>query len=99
MLTAVQARLARRQLPRVTSEGLVDYSLQIPASASTAARSDWKPQKGGSGGFKWGSDVDWIRAGKMTTKKAIYFDETSSESDNTSRRPSLTKSTLPPVKY
>ena len=38
-------------------------------------------------------------AGKMTTKKAIYFDETSSESDNTSRRPSLTKSTLPPVKY
>ena len=32
--------------------------------------------------------------GIVTTKKAIYFDETSSESDNTSRRPSL-KSTLP----
>ena len=32
--------------------------------------------------------------GMLTTKKAIYFDETSSESDNTSRRPSL-KSTLP----
>ena len=32
----------------------------------------------------------------LTTKKAIYFDETSSESDNNSRRPSLTlKSTLP----
>ena len=64
MLTAVQARLARRQLPRVTSEGLVDYSLQIPASASTAARSDWKPQRGGGGGSKWGSDVHWILAGR-----------------------------------
>ena len=62
VLTAVQARLARRQLPRVTSEGLIEYSLQIP---STATRSDWKPspQRGG-GSSKWGSDVDWILAGR-----------------------------------
>ena len=64
VLTAVQARLARRQLPRVTSEGLIDYSLQIP---STAVRSDWKPQRGG-GASKWGSDVDWILAGRRIVR-------------------------------
>ena len=65
VLTAVQARLARRQLPRVSSEGLVEYSLHIPSSAS---RSDWKPQphRGPGGSSKWGADVDWILAGKKS---------------------------------
>ena len=62
VLSAVQARLARRQLARVTGEGLVEYALQIP---STATRTDWtsgaKRPTGGSA--KWGSDVDWILAG------------------------------------
>ena len=30
VLNAVQARLARRQLPRITPDGLVEYSLQGP---------------------------------------------------------------------
>ena len=68
VLTAVQARLARRQLPRVTSEGLIDYSLQIP---STAVRSDWKPQRGG-GASKWGSDLDWILAGRTPLNVSIW---------------------------
>ena len=29
VLSAVQARLSRRQLPRLTEEGLVEYSLQV----------------------------------------------------------------------
>ena len=29
VLSAVQARLSRRQLPRLTAEGLVEYSLQV----------------------------------------------------------------------
>ena len=62
VLTAVQARLARRQLPRVTSEGLVEFALSIP---STATRTDWpsSPTRAASGQSKWGSDVDWILAG------------------------------------
>ena len=31
VLSAVQARLSRRQLPRLTEEGLVEYSLQVGA--------------------------------------------------------------------
>ena len=29
VLSGVQARLSRRQLPRLTEEGLVEYSLQV----------------------------------------------------------------------
>ena len=62
VLSAVQARLARRQLPRVTGEGLVEYALQIP---STATRTDWttNTKRATAGSAKWGSDVDWILAG------------------------------------
>ena len=45
VLNAVQARLSRRQLPRVTPEGLVEYSLQIPTSAIRACAN------GGSNSF------------------------------------------------
>ena len=37
VLNAVQARLSRRQLPRITQDGLVEYSLQIPRSAMRQA--------------------------------------------------------------
>ena len=78
VLVAVQARLARRQLARVTSEvsvrwlpsdlgtaacyqGLIEYSLQIPSTATRAASNqDWRQQQPS----KWGSDVDWILAGE-----------------------------------
>ena len=61
VLTAVQARLARRQLARVTGEGLIEYALQIP---TTATRGDRKPSPQRGGGSKWGSDVDWVLAGQ-----------------------------------
>ena len=61
VLTAVQARLARRQLPRVTGEGLVEYALQVPSTATS--RADWSQSRPTAGSPKWGSDVDWILAG------------------------------------
>ena len=64
VLTAVQARLARRQLPRVTGEGLVEYALQVPSTATS--RADWSQSSQSrptAGSPKWGSDVDWILAG------------------------------------
>ena len=71
VLSAVQARLARRQLPRVTSEGLVDYALQIPPAAT---RADWtnSPKRGVTAPTKWGSDVDWILAGNYRQYEVQY---------------------------
>ncbi|ELU00496.1 hypothetical protein CAPTEDRAFT_91714 [Capitella teleta] len=50
VMAAVQARLARRQLPRLSVDGLVDYAILIPSSASSA-RGASTPQ---------GADLDWI---------------------------------------
>ena len=63
VLNAVQARLSRRQLPRITQDGLVEYSLQIPVSALRRAESTGRsttpvpPQK-------YGADIDWILSGR-----------------------------------
>ncbi len=76
VLNAVQARLSRRQLPRITQDGLVEYSLQIPRSAvrraANAATS--QPQIRGRSesptrqlphAFKtYGADIDWILLGE-----------------------------------
>ena len=51
VMAAVQARLARRQLPRLNADGLVDYATPIPTSATTRGNS--VPQ---------GADVEWILA-------------------------------------
>jgi len=58
VLNAVQARLARRQLPRITPDGLVEYSVQIP-NVSQRAKSP-----AGPAAQKYGADVDWILAGR-----------------------------------
>ena len=64
VLNAVQARLSRRQLPRITADGLVEYSLQIPRSALRYNTSS----RGRSGSplrnKKYGADIEWILAGK-----------------------------------
>ena len=60
VLVAVQARLARRQLPRVTGEGLIEYALQMPSSAPARRPSPARPAQPS----RWGSDVDWILAGE-----------------------------------
>ena len=73
VLNAVQARLSRRQLPRITQDGLVEYSLQVPRSAvvskaghSAAGQPRGRSESPGPHGRKYGADVDWILAGKFT---------------------------------
>jgi hypothetical protein len=51
LLAAVKARLARKQLPLVTTDGEVTYALRIP-SASNAGTS-----------IMFGSDIEWICSG------------------------------------
>ena len=69
VLNAVQARLSRRQLPRITQDGLVEYSLQVPCSASISLqRSRGTSRRGRSESpvhaKKYGADIEWILAGK-----------------------------------
>ena len=69
VLNAVQARLSRRQLPRITQDGLVEYSLQVPCSASIGLqRSRGTSRRGRSESpvhaKKYGADIEWILAGK-----------------------------------
>ena len=53
VMTAIQARLARRQLPRMNSDGLVEYAVPCPSSGTTRGKST-TPR---------GADVEWILAG------------------------------------
>lgn len=77
VLNAVQARLSRRQLPRVTQDGLVEYSIQIPRSAMRRASGGLvgSHHRGRSespvfhNGKKYGADIEWILAGKKKKKK------------------------------
>ena len=52
VMVAVQARLAKRQLPKLNSDGLVDYAAPIPSSASTR----------GNSSIPHGADIEWILA-------------------------------------
>lgn len=51
LLSAVKARLARKQLPLVSSDGEVQYALRIP-SASNVGKT-----------IMFGSDIEWICSG------------------------------------
>ncbi len=51
-MAAVQAKLARRQLPKLNRDGLVDYAAAIPTTASSR----------GSSVLPQGADTDWILA-------------------------------------
>ena len=51
VMAAVQARLARRQLPKLNHEGLVEYAINPPSSASSRAST-----------HSQGADIDWIMA-------------------------------------
>ncbi len=70
VLNAVQARLSRRQLPRITQDGLVEYSLQVPRSAILFTNKANSSAKRGLSqspihSKKYGADIDWILAGKL----------------------------------
>lgn len=54
LLAALQARLARKQLPLVTADGLVQYSLRIPSPSMAAADDE---------NLDLSADIEWIIAG------------------------------------
>ncbi|XP_058396645.1 TOG array regulator of axonemal microtubules protein 1 isoform X4 [Diceros bicornis minor] len=55
VMNAVQARLARKTLPRLTEEGFVEYAILMPSSA-----------QGRSSHLAHGADTDWLLAGNRT---------------------------------
>ncbi|XP_060604464.1 TOG array regulator of axonemal microtubules protein 1-like isoform X3 [Ruditapes philippinarum] len=59
VMGAVQARLARRQLPKLNSEGLVEYATPVPSSASTRSSASFQVQ---------GADVEWIVGGSQSMR-------------------------------
>lgn len=54
IMAAVQARFARRQLPKLNSDGLVEYAVHLPSSGSAKGNVNMVP---------CGADVEWILAG------------------------------------
>uniref|UniRef100_A0A182NE41 TOG domain-containing protein n=1 Tax=Anopheles dirus TaxID=7168 RepID=A0A182NE41_9DIPT len=50
LITAVKARLARKQLPFIGPDGSVEYAIKVPSSRSSTV-------------IMFGADVDWIEAG------------------------------------
>lgn len=55
VMNAVQARLARKTLPRLTEQGFVEYAILMPSSA-----------QGRSSYLTHGADTDWLLAGNRT---------------------------------
>ncbi|KAK3737945.1 hypothetical protein RRG08_028569 [Elysia crispata] len=78
LMAAVQARLARKQLPKLTSDGLVEYTTQTPSSAtvrSSTAQHD--------------ADTEWILAvgsGVSSTARTARSEFLELESVTTSAR-------------
>lgn len=54
VMAAVQARFARRQLPKLNSDGLVEYAMPLPSAGSAKVNVNMSPR---------GADVEWILAG------------------------------------
>ncbi|XP_059770135.1 TOG array regulator of axonemal microtubules protein 1 isoform X3 [Balaenoptera ricei] len=55
VMNAVQARLARKTLPKLTEQGFVEYAVLMPSSA-----------QGRSSHLAHGADTDWLLAGNRT---------------------------------
>ncbi|KAL2789980.1 TOG array regulator of axonemal microtubules protein 1 isoform 2 [Daubentonia madagascariensis] len=55
VMNAVQARLARKTLPRLTEQGFVEYAILMPSSAQSR-----------SSHLAHGADTDWLLAGNRT---------------------------------
>ncbi|KAH3848001.1 hypothetical protein DPMN_090337, partial [Dreissena polymorpha] len=85
VMAAVQARLARRQLPKLNSEGLVEYATPVPSSASTRSTASFQTQ---------GADMEWIMGGSTTSSRGLSRSDTMElESVNSSTCPTPTAST------
>lgn len=81
VMGAVQARLARRQLPKLNSEGLVEYATPVPSSASTRSTASFTAQ---------GADMDWIMGGSSSTSRLSRSDTMELESVTSSSCPTPT---------
>ncbi|XP_037833780.1 TOG array regulator of axonemal microtubules protein 1 isoform X2 [Kryptolebias marmoratus] len=64
LMAAVQARRARRVLPRLTSEGAVEYGLVVP-----------KPGQWSTGQHGSGADLDWVINGGRISSARSYRTE------------------------
>ncbi|XP_039597168.1 TOG array regulator of axonemal microtubules protein 1 [Polypterus senegalus] len=69
LMAAVQARLARRVLPKLTSQGLVEYAVPIPSSAVSRGI-HMVPQ---------GADMEWLLGGGRTQSAHSYHGEPDSD--------------------
>ncbi|XP_052594561.1 TOG array regulator of axonemal microtubules protein 1 isoform X3 [Peromyscus californicus insignis] len=61
VMNAVQARLARKTLPRLTEQGFVEYAILMPSSA-----------QGRSSHLAHGADTDWLMSGNRTQSAHCY---------------------------
>ncbi|XP_059143119.1 TOG array regulator of axonemal microtubules protein 1-like isoform X2 [Physella acuta] len=79
LMAAVQARLARKQLPKLTQDGLVEYATQTPSSATVRSSS-----------AQQSADTEWIMAvgaGSVSnTARTARSDSMEVESVNVSAR-------------
>ncbi|XP_068947869.1 TOG array regulator of axonemal microtubules protein 1 isoform X2 [Petaurus breviceps papuanus] len=69
VMNAVQARLARKTLPRLTEQGFVEYAILMPSSAQ--GRSTHLPH---------GADTDWLLAGNRTQSAHCHCGDHSRDS-------------------
>ncbi|XP_075805004.1 TOG array regulator of axonemal microtubules protein 1 isoform X2 [Microtus pennsylvanicus] len=61
VMNAVQARLARKTLPRLTEQGFVEYAILMPSSA-----------QGRASHLAHGADTDWLMSGNRTQSAHCY---------------------------
>jgi len=84
VMGAVQARLARRQLPKLNSEGLVEYATPVPSSASTRSTASFQTQ---------GADMEWIMGGSSSMRGLSRSDTMELESVSSASTPTPTANT------
>ncbi|KAM6912549.1 TOG array regulator of axonemal microtubules protein 1 [Xenentodon cancila] len=68
LMAAVQARRARRVLPKLSSEGVVEYGLVVPKSGQWCL-----------GQYASGADLDWVMNGGRVSSAKSYRTEPDSE--------------------
>jgi hypothetical protein len=71
---AVHARTARKQLPRVTDDGYVEYGLQVPQDYFAKKNNNGNRRSKGQQQEAGGADVEWIlRASGVVSRGTPNF--------------------------
>uniref|UniRef100_A0A8B9CZ83 TOG array regulator of axonemal microtubules 1 n=1 Tax=Anser brachyrhynchus TaxID=132585 RepID=A0A8B9CZ83_9AVES len=76
VMHAVQARLARKALPRLAEEGFVEYAVPLPSAGHSRAS-----------GLPQGADTDWLLAGGRTQSAHSYCGYHARDAPQTSGSP------------